>query len=95
MSEAQEGVTAYALREEEYRYGSGAILVRNPVVISEADFGESRWFLIRAQTAAGTQENHGGWVDRELYVCSMVFHHMQSGAQTPLPHRGHPFGGNS
>lgn len=78
MSDEEGTVRAYALREEEYRYGSGAILVRNPVVISQANFGESLWFLIRAQTAVGTAENHGGWVDRELYVCSIAFHQMQS-----------------
>ena len=56
------------LAEENYKFGIGPLICRVRAVIAPVTFDDELWWHLRGECANGTAENHGGWVDRELYV---------------------------
>ena len=56
----------YELKEPEYRFGVGTILVSVTKVIGETDYDSERWWKVQGHVAIGTAHNHGGWQHRNF-----------------------------
>lgn len=68
-----------ALRERDYRFGSGPLLCKIGTVLTDVKFDNQTWWHIRGECANGTVENHGGWHERELYIIDSAITHIQEG----------------
>ena len=51
----------YQLKEAEYRFGVGTILVTVARVAGQTGYESEPWWRVEAYTAYGTAEHHGGW----------------------------------
>ena len=60
------------MSEKDYLYGVGPIVVRVIAVIGEVAYRGEPWWQVRGWVANGVPENHGGWVDREVYLRAAV-----------------------
>ena len=56
------------LAEENYKFGIGPLICRVREIITLVHFDDEPWWHMRGDCANGTADNHGGFVDRELYV---------------------------
>lgn len=70
---ASDATRVYAVAEENYLYGVGPVVVRVMGVVGQVTYRGEPWWLVAAHVANGVPENHGGWVEREIYLRSTVF----------------------
>lgn len=56
----------YQLKEPDYRFGVGPILVTVTRVLGETTYDREPWWLVQGFVAVGTADNHGGWQRREF-----------------------------
>lgn len=65
---------AIALRDEDYRFGFGPILVRAITILAETVLDDdSIWLHVRAEVSEGTVTRHGPWMPREFHICRSAF----------------------
>lgn len=57
-----------ALRDQDYRFGSGPLLCEIVQVVELVYFDNVPWWHIEGRCANGTLDNRGGWHERGLYV---------------------------
>jgi hypothetical protein len=57
---------AYQLRESDYRFGTGTILVHVTEVMGPTEYDPEPWWRVKGHVAIGTAEHHGGWQYREF-----------------------------
>lgn len=62
MLEPQVG-HAYQVKEADYCYGTGTILVQVTAVLGQIEYKGEPWWRLKARVAVGTVINHGGWQD--------------------------------
>lgn len=77
-----------ALTEDQYRFGIGPVLVRVRVraILAAVEYDGQPWWHVSGEVANGTAENHGGWIDRDVYVEAAALrqpHPPHSGPQPP------------
>jgi hypothetical protein len=68
MSGAPQPGMVLHLAEENYKFGVGPLICRVRETIAPVQFDDGQWWHVRGDCANGTAENHGGFLDRELYV---------------------------
>jgi hypothetical protein len=56
------------LSDSSYRYGIGPIVLRVVEVIGRVTYRNETWWSVNGDVANGTPDNHGGWLDRHVYV---------------------------
>lgn len=59
---------AYALPEDDYRYGRGAVVVRIRQVHGPVEYRGEPWWHVSVDAASGTPQWHGGFNERDLYL---------------------------
>lgn len=63
----------FVLPESEYRYGAGPLIARVKQVRELVEYHDEPWWLVSAEAANGTPENHGAWHERDLYIRESTF----------------------
>ena len=58
----------FVLSEQDYRYGLGPVVARILKLIEVVTYDNEPWWQVEADVAQGTPRNHGGWVQRQLYI---------------------------
>lgn len=54
--------------DSDYRYGIGPIIIRVYEVIGTVEYHGESWWSLTGDVANGTPANHGGFLDRHVYV---------------------------
>jgi hypothetical protein len=62
----------FAVTEDDYRYGIGPVVVRDVRPVAQVMYRGEPWWHVSAQVANGVPQNHGGWVEREIYLRATV-----------------------
>lgn len=75
---------AYQVKEADYRYGTGTILVVVTGVLGEIEYQGEQWWRVKARVAIGTVPNHGGWQDRDSIDVRATNLHLARVAPPPM-----------
>lgn len=58
----------FVLPETEYRYGLGPVIALVKVIRGRVEYQGEPWWHVTGDVANGDPANHGGFIERDLYI---------------------------